>query len=322
MIGKLGIVIAVLVSGALAYYASPARDEVIPASSGTFTMTSDPGDYVGQGLNYSYSVPAAALSVQNGGNLVRVDTSGADGPGDFWNLAFQAPAGQQLQAGMTYQAERWPFQPSTLAGLEVFGQGRGCNTLNGSFTILNIVYGPFGNLESFDATFEQHCEGATAALRREVSFGTPTPPPALALTVSAEATGTVSRTGAVTLGGTVACIQPVTVAITGTATQTPRSKKTASAQFTTSSSCTPAAEGTWQVTLKSSTAKAFAAGALNVALQAQATDPFYSAFIGATITAPTSASPASTSCGDSCCRAGCAGRETGSDWRHQSERNL
>lgn len=287
---KLGMVTAVLVAGAAAYTASSARAEVIPASTGSLTMTSDPGDFVGQGLSYSYSVPATAFSVQNGGNLVRVDTSGPGGPRDFWNLAFQDPAGQQLQAGTTYQAQRWPFQPANLAGLEVFGQGRGCNTLTGSFTILNIAYGPFGYLESFDATFEQHCEGGAAALRGEVEFATPTPPPALALTVSANATGTVSRAGAVTLRGTVSCTQPVTVAVSGTATQTPHPKKTAMAQFTATSTCTPGAGGTWQATFNSSTGTAFGAGTLGIALQAQATDPFYTAFTGTTITTQTSAS--------------------------------
>lgn len=290
MIGKLGIVTAVVVAIAVAYTASPAGAEVIPAATGTLTMTSDPGDYVGQGLSYAYSVPATSFSVQNGGNLVRVDLAGPAGPADFWNLAFQAPAGQQLTSGTTYQAQRWPFQPATSAGLEVFGQGRGCNTLTGSFTIVSIAYGPFGYLESFDATFEQHCEGATAALRGEVAFATPAPPPALSLGVSANGTGTVTRSGAVTLQGIVTCTQPVTVTITGAATQTPRSKKTASAQFTTSSNCTPAAGGTWQVTLKSSTANAFAAGAVNIAEQAQAIDPFYSAFTGTTITAQASGS--------------------------------
>lgn len=291
MVRKLIIATALVFACAVGYSAAPASAEVIPATTGTLTMTSDPGDYVGQGLSYSYSVPATSFSVQNGGNLVRVDTSGPGGPADFWNLAFQAPAGQQLQAGTTYQAQRWPFQPSNLAGLEVFGQGRGCNTLNGSFTVLDATYGPFGYLDSFDATFEQHCEGATAALRGEILIGTPTPPPALALGVSAQTAPTVNRSGTVTVQGTVTCTQAATVSISGTATQTGHGKKTASAAFAASSNCTPnAGVGTWQVTFHSSTSNAFAAGALNLALQAQATDPFYSAFTGTTITAQTSAS--------------------------------
>lgn len=292
MVGKLGIVLAVVIACAAGYSAGPAKAEVIPALTGFLTMSSDPGDFVGQGQSYSYSVPATTFSVQNSGNLVRVDTSVSGSPADFWNLAFQAPAGQQLQAGITYLAERWPFQPADLAGLEVFGQGRGCNTLTGSFTVLDATYGPFDYLESFHASFVQHCEGATAALRGEIEIGTPPPPPVLALIVAADAIGTVNPTGAVTLRGTVTCTQPVTVTVTGTATQTPQRKKTASAQFTTTSNCTPTAAGTWQATFTSSTGDAFTGGraTLNVALQAQATDAFYSAFTGTTITAQASTS--------------------------------
>jgi hypothetical protein len=291
MVGRIGLVATVLVACAAGYSAGPANAEVIPALTGFLTMSSDSGDFVGQGLSYSYSVPGTTFSVQNSGNVVRVDTSVVGSPADFWNLAFQAPSGQQLQAGTTYLAERWPFQPANLAGLEVFGQGRGCNTLTGSFTVLDASYGPYGYLESFHAVFVQHCEGATAALHGEIEIGTPPPPPALALGVAANASGTVDRTGAVTLRGTVTCTQPVTVALTGAATQTPHRKKTASAQFTASSNCTPTAGGTWQVTFMSSTGNAFAAGGtVNLALQTQATDPFYSAFTGTTITTQTSAS--------------------------------
>jgi len=51
----------------------------------------------------------------------------------------------------------------------VFGDGRGCNTLTGSFTVVEVVYGN-GSVTSFDALFEQHCEGATPALRGEIRF--------------------------------------------------------------------------------------------------------------------------------------------------------
>ena len=286
---RLAVVAVIVLAAALAYGVAPVGAEVVPATTGFLTMTSDPGDYVGQGASYSYSPPSTTFAVQNGGNLVRLDTSVPGSPADFWNLAFQAPSGQPLQPGTTYQAQRWPFQPSGSAGLEVFGQGRGCNTLTGSFTILDAMYGPFGYLESFHATFEQHCEGAAAALRGEVEFVTPSPPPALALTVGANAAVTISRSGAVTLQGTIACTQPVTVALTGTAVESLHPKKaTASAQFAATVNCAPGAAGTWQATLTSSTGAAFTTGSLQLSLQANATDPFYSAFTGTTITAQSS----------------------------------
>jgi hypothetical protein len=290
MVGRLGVVAVVLFVCLAAFGLDSASAEVIPAVSGSLTMSSDPGDYVGQGSSYAYSVPATTFSVQNGGNFVRVDTSVPGSPGDFWNLAFQAPAGQELQAGTTYQADRWPFQPSNVAGLEVFGQGRGCNTLTGSFTILDATYGPFGYLESFDATFSQYCEEAAPALHGEIKLTTPPPPPALALGISANPSGTVTKSATVTLRGTVTCTQPVTVSIAGSASQTLHGKKTATAQFSTTSNCTPTAGGTWQVTLAAPTGNAFITGGLQIGLQARATDPFYTNFTGTTITAQTSSS--------------------------------
>jgi hypothetical protein len=290
MVGRLGVVAVVLFACLAGYGLDSASAEMIPAVSESLTMTSDPGDYVGQGSSYAYSVPATPFSVQNGGNLVRVDTSVPGSPGDFWNLAFQAPAGQQLQAGTSHQADRWPFQPSDVAGLEVFGQGRGCNTLTGSFTILDATYGPFGYLESFDATFSQHCEEAAPALNGEIKITTPPPPPALALGITANTSGTVSKSGTVTARGTVTCTQPATVSIMGSASQTLHGKKIATAQFSTTSNSTPTAGGTRQATLTSSASNAFAVGGLQLGLQAQATDPFYTNFTGTPITTQTSTS--------------------------------
>ena len=58
----------------------------------------------------------------------------------------------------------------THKGLSVFGDGRGCNTLTGSFTILGISSDAAGNVTALAATFEQHCEGAAPALRGTIHF--------------------------------------------------------------------------------------------------------------------------------------------------------
>jgi hypothetical protein len=53
-----------------------------------------------------------------------------------------------------------PFQGSDQPGLSVSGDGRGCNTLTGRFEVLEAVYRSSGDVVSFAADFEQHCEGA------------------------------------------------------------------------------------------------------------------------------------------------------------------
>ena len=67
-------------------------------------------------------------------------------------------------------------------GLDVSGQGRGCNTSSGSFVVREAGYGPSGEVVAFAADFEQHCEGFAAALLGSIRFNssvpfTPPPPP-------------------------------------------------------------------------------------------------------------------------------------------------
>src|SRR5439155_17435526 len=95
----------------------------------------------------------------------------------FWELDLSAPDGERLTtgtyAGAVRDAVHGPGQP----GLDVFGDGRGCNALSGNFTVLEATYGPNRYIESFDATFEEHCEGNVPALRGEVRIANTSPPP-------------------------------------------------------------------------------------------------------------------------------------------------
>src|SRR3954462_946302 len=74
----------------------------------------------------------------------------------FFSLDFAAPNDQPLTVGTYTGATRFPFQAPTEPGLDVSGDGFGCNTLTGSFTVLEAVYDSNG-VVSFDATFEQFC---------------------------------------------------------------------------------------------------------------------------------------------------------------------
>ena len=51
------------------------------------------------------------------------------------------------------------------------GNGHGCNTLTGSFTISQALFSPVdGSLQHLSATFVQHCEGRPAALRGSLTW--------------------------------------------------------------------------------------------------------------------------------------------------------
>ncbi|MGF9765118.1 hypothetical protein AAII07_59775, partial [Microvirga sp. 0TCS3.31] len=94
---------------------------------------------------------------------------GVDYADDWWDAQFRAPQGQILLPGRTYTgATRYGFNAGN-PGLDVSGNGRGCNTLTGQFTVHEATYDN-GYLTSFRISFEQHCEGSTPALRGEVSW--------------------------------------------------------------------------------------------------------------------------------------------------------
>ena len=142
-------------------------------------LTGDPGDYITGGQTM-YFTPADGTfgAIMNFSNGVSVSFH-TPTYSHWWYLDFAAPNKQFLVPGVYSGALRWPFQ-GTQAGLDVSGDGRGCNTLTGSFEVKEIVYGPGpwgtqGSVVSFRATFEQHCEGWAAAARGEIRYNATVP---------------------------------------------------------------------------------------------------------------------------------------------------
>ena len=88
-----------------------------------------------------------------------------------------APPGQPLVVGSYTGAVRAAFRPPGTPGLDVYGDGRGCNTVTGQFDVNEIWYALTGELMVFDATFEQHCEGGIAALFGRIRIENAPPPP-------------------------------------------------------------------------------------------------------------------------------------------------
>ncbi|HUL03950.1 MAG TPA: hypothetical protein VLV16_12050 [Gemmatimonadales bacterium] len=132
----------------------------------TVSLQSDPGDWVGQGQTYRYDRGNSLVTVRGtvvgfGGHLdvgVRGD--------EEWVGGFQMPDGMmELEPG-TYSVLGWE------------GEGRGCNTTTGWFTIDDVTYRN-GALAAIDLRFEQHCDGAVPALHGTIHWDAddPTPPP-------------------------------------------------------------------------------------------------------------------------------------------------
>src|SRR6185295_7874705 len=118
-------------------------------------LDSQTGDYIGAGLQYRYGDSTSLWSVQseNGGNLVRFSVDGND---SSWNtVAFRAPGAytNRLVPGEYTGVARASFSYPA-AGLDAYGNGRGCNTITGRFTVYESVYNIDGTIASFAADFE------------------------------------------------------------------------------------------------------------------------------------------------------------------------
>ena len=123
-------------------------------------MSSQPGDYIGEGGKYLFTQSDGVFTLSNSANVVTVNINNGDG----WTADFAGPTTARLGVGDYENAQRYPFQPSGTPGLSVYGAGRGCNTLTGNFQVLKAVYNTSSVMQNFSANFEQHCEGGTPAL--------------------------------------------------------------------------------------------------------------------------------------------------------------
>ncbi len=248
----------------------------LPVTEGSFSFSGDDGDYISGGRSYAYSTASQdrlSISADNADNAVRLWVDGANG--DWWSLDLAAPSGKALAPGTYTGATRHPFNGPNEPGLDLSGNGRGCNTLTGEFTISAVEFGPQGYVKTLDATFEQHCEGGTAAARGEVHITNPAPPAELGLGLAVALDGTASTlNGKATFHGTVSCNKPVQVTVSGDVTQV-KKQKLIRGSFSTSVSCTPGTAAAWTATAVPTGDVPFQRGDVEVEGRATATDPDY-----------------------------------------------
>ncbi len=136
-----------------------------PPKPNFIELESDTGDYVGRGLTYDYTQANAIISLSAAPGHLSVSVKGDE----RWDADIVTPTGVPLQPGTYANVTRYPFNDSATGGLSWFGEGRGCNDLTGSFTIDSVTYSDSA-LTAIDLRFEQHCEGADAALRGTIHW--------------------------------------------------------------------------------------------------------------------------------------------------------
>jgi hypothetical protein len=230
------------------------------------------GDYITQDRQWSYDTTNAEITATASadGNHVNLGISGDT----WWYLDFAAPAGESLTAGVTYDgATRYPFHAPDEPGLSLSGDGRGCNQLSGSFTVLAADLNANGFVEEFDATFEQHCENSATSVATGRVHITNGESPA-ELTVDAEVTsGTFSRvSGRAQLTGTLTCSRETQVDLTGTLAQRVSRGKLATGSWSVADvTCGPTAT-TWTATVVPAGQVPFVRGLAQLDATAQAFD--------------------------------------------------
>ena len=145
--------------------ADTASDTPLSATDGWLHFQSDNRDYIGGGVQKVWTLKESDLAISGSNHNIVASVSGQ---GDWWYLNFRGPSNGDLHTGTYTNAERAPFVTGKAPGLDISGDGRGCNTLSGRFQIKSLAWTTAGTVAEMDVLFEQHCEGGTPALRGEL----------------------------------------------------------------------------------------------------------------------------------------------------------
>jgi hypothetical protein len=132
----------------------------------------EPGDYVTQGRTWVLAPPAHRALTSGDPDSVLFTTNPWPDGADSWHGEFEAPPGERLEVGRTYQgAWETPARDGRPA-LSISGMGRGCHLLTGEFTIHALEFarpweveiGFNREISRLRVSFVQHC-GSQAAAR-------------------------------------------------------------------------------------------------------------------------------------------------------------
>jgi hypothetical protein len=247
------------------------------------SFTSDPEDWVGQGESRTLAATDGRLEfTMIDASTFRAFYQGFDGIRA--GLDLRVPSGQTVVTGVYENASRFPFGDPSLPQMDFYYDHRGCSTITGRFEVLEATYGPYNYIQSLDLTFEQHCEGSTAAVYGKVRVVNPPAPPLQSVHVSVDSIDTVTKDGIATIAGTVTCSLPLSwpdyTTVNGTVSQTTRDGVVTQEIPTIAPSCTPDSDP-WSYTVFG-----LKVGKAVVSLTARAIEPNYPGhYAAATVTA-------------------------------------
>jgi len=144
------------------------------AGQNVLFYSSQPGDFIGQGREVTITGAQAiftATSPKPG--LARVVLTTPD-PSQLWALAITSADGSPLVPG-SYEGAELVLTQIGRPGLGFVVEDRTCDTVTGRFDVLEIVTNGFGGVVQLAVNFEQHCNGAVAALFGQIRFNSDIP---------------------------------------------------------------------------------------------------------------------------------------------------
>ena len=157
---------------------------VTPTTGSYVYLESEPGDYIGAGINYLYTRTDAVIGVFEAEGRLSVLVDGDESwSGDFKGMDFL----DHLEIGYYGDLHRYPFNNPAKGGMNWSGEGRGCSEIAAWFVVDNLTY-VGGALETVDVRFELRCPGSSSALRGKIHWdasesvtlpGPVVPPPGL-----------------------------------------------------------------------------------------------------------------------------------------------
>ena len=139
-------------------------------------LNSDPGDYIGQGINRTLSPDNSSLYVVRSNSWRGVDIyiEPNDETG-MWHFNFNGANSVQLIPDNYENADRYGLGASVTPSMSASGDYRGCNVVAGRFIVREIVYDVDNNPISFAIDFEQHCDRKTEALWGYIRYNSNVP---------------------------------------------------------------------------------------------------------------------------------------------------
>ena len=145
-----------------------------PLPTTALRFISPPGEYIGGGQTRTWTPTDAVFTASRGGSRLTLNVNG--GSQASWSLDFASAIDDQLQEGRTYTgAQRLAAKSPTRPGLDISGSGRGCNTLEGAFTIRELATDPGGNPTRVAIDFEQRCDNNARLLTGTIHWNASVP---------------------------------------------------------------------------------------------------------------------------------------------------